>query len=115
MNKITLISFGFKYGQPHANYYFDVGFLKNPARQDKWDFFSDTDGEMKDFLLMQPEALKFLELVEPLIVYLNSIDQNQLFAFGCSGGRHRSPIIVEVLAENLRTRGIQVNVRHRDK
>lgn len=53
---VTLMSFGFEYGIPNANYYFDVGFLKNPARQKKWDFFSQIDEDMCRFVMEQPEA-----------------------------------------------------------
>lgn len=111
---ITLISFGFKYGPPNANYYFDVGFLKNPSRDKNWTFFSNPDDEMKQFVLAQPDASTLINYVTPLIIFLSTIDQNQIFAFGCSAGRHRSYIIVNALADKLREQGIGVNVKHRD-
>ena len=111
---ITLMSFGFKYGLPNANYYFDVGFLKNPAREDKWDFFSKPTEEMRRYLLEQEEAQQFLAMVEPLLIFLSNIDQNQVFAFGCSAGRHRSSILVEELGHRLRRAGIRANIYHRD-
>jgi UPF0042 nucleotide-binding protein len=33
---------------------------------------------------------------------------------GCTGGRHRSVVILEALAEELRALGRDVNVAHRD-
>jgi UPF0042 nucleotide-binding protein len=33
---------------------------------------------------------------------------------GCTGGRHRSVVIVEALAERLRLDGLTVSVTHRD-
>ena len=113
--KANLMSFGFKYGLPHANYYFDVGFVKNPARLDKWDFFSPPNEEMRRYLLEQEEAVEFLDLVEPLVAYLSSIDQKQVFAFGCSAGRHRSSILVEELSRRLEQSGIETTVYHRDE
>ena len=113
--KARLVSFGFKYGLPRANYYFDVGFLKNPARLDKWDFFSTATEEMRRYVLEQEEAIEFLDLVEPLLIYLSAIDQNQVFAFGCSAGRHRSSILVEELGCRLERAGIETDVYHRDR
>ena len=114
MNPITLVSFGFKYGQPHANYYFDVGFIKNPARNKNWGFFSTPDDDMKSYVLGQEQTKEFIEKIEPLIIFLSKIDQNQIFAFGCNAGRHRSNIIVDELARLLKERGLKVNVIHRD-
>jgi len=114
MNRITLMSFGFKYGAPRANYYFDVGFLKNPSREENWGFFSTPDLTMREFVTSQPQAAQFIKLTVPLLVYLSGIDQNQIVAFGCSAGRHRSSILVEELARQLAKEGVNVNVVHRD-
>lgn len=114
MKKITLMSFGFKYGAPNANYYFDVGFLKNPSREKSWDFFSYPDSEMAKFVLDQPQAKRFIELVLPLLLYLADIDQNQVVAFGCSAGRHRSNILVEELSRLVKQEGVHVITLHRD-
>lgn len=113
-NNIKLMSFGFKYGQPNANFYFDVGFIKNPAREKKWGFFSKLNKEMREFVLAQPFSKKFIDNIVPLIELLNVVDQNQIFAFGCSAGRHRSTIIVETIADILRKKGVNVDVEHRD-
>jgi RNase adapter protein RapZ len=114
MNPITLVSFGFKYGLPHANYYFDVGFLKNPAREKKWDFFSNSDEEMIGYIMNQEQTKELMKRIVPLIVFLAGLDQNQIFAFGCSAGRHRSSIFVQELAKILEKEGIKVHVKHRD-
>ena len=114
MIKIKLVSFGFKYGQPHSNYYFDVGFIKNPAREKGWTFFSAINDDIRKYIMEQDQAKRFIEMVVPLIELLFEIDQRQIFAFGCSAGRHRSPVIVETIAECLRERGIESNVEHRD-
>jgi len=110
---IKLMSFGFKYGgPPNANYYFDVGFVKNPAR--KYGFWSDVDEEMTQFVLEQQETRDFIETVIPLIVMLSKVDQRQIFAFGCSAGRHRSTVIVNAVAKRLIDMGMKIDVEHRD-
>ena len=111
---VTLMSFGFKYSLPHANYYFDVGFIKNPARQVEWGFFSDPTDEMRRYVLEQEETKTFIEKIEPLLVFLSAIDQNQIFAFGCNSGRHRSNILVEELSKRLEEAGVKTKVIHRD-
>jgi UPF0042 nucleotide-binding protein len=111
---VTLMSFGFKYSLPHANYYFDVGFIKNPARLDNWDFFSEPTDEMRKYVLEQEGTRMFLEKVEPLLVFLSTIDQNQIFAFGCNSGRHRSNIVVDELSRRLEKAGVKTKVIHRD-
>lgn len=113
-SKVTLMSFGFKYGLPNANYYFDVGFLKNPARENKWGFFSNPTDEMRSYVLAQGQTVEFLEKIVPLLEYLAHIDQHQVFAFGCSAGRHRSSIVVEELSRILNNKGIPTHVVHRD-
>jgi len=112
--RVVLMSFGFKYGMPNANYYFDVGFIKNPAREKRWNFFSNTSRDLEEFVLAQPRVNEFIDKVEPLLIFLSTIDQDQVFAFGCSAGRHRSPVVVEELKRRLEKAGIESAVFHRD-
>jgi RNase adaptor protein for sRNA GlmZ degradation len=113
-SRITLMSFGFKYGLPNANYYFDVGFVKNPARESKWSFFSEPSGEMVAYVLDQEKVREFIDKVLPLLVFLSAVDQHQVFAFGCNAGRHRSSILVGELSRRLKGEGIDNDVIHRD-
>lgn len=112
---LTLLSFGFKYGQPPANHYFDVSFLKNPARQKAWSLFSATSDEMRSWVLGQPDAVEFLEAVVPLAKMLARADDDARIALGCSAGRHRSAILVEELARRLRAEGLDIHVYHRER
>ncbi len=112
---VKLMSFGFKYGIPNANYYFDVGFIKNPAREANWSFFSVPDDEMRAFVLNQSPVQEFLKYVVPLIVMLAPLDQSQVFAFGCNSGRHRSYILVEEISRQLKEHDISNKVIHREE
>ncbi|NOQ22408.1 MAG: hypothetical protein GQ565_07145 [Candidatus Aegiribacteria sp.] len=112
--KVTLMSFGFKYGMPNANYYFDVGFIRNPARENGWGFFSEPNEKMYRYVLEQESVKEFIDNVIPLILFLISIDQHQVFAFGCNAGRHRSYLLVEKIARVLKEKGVVTQIVHRD-
>lgn len=112
---LTLVSFGFKYGQPPANHYFDVSFLKNPARQEGWTLFSEPGEEMRAWVLEQPAAVEFLERIVPLALFLARADDDARIALGCSAGRHRSAILTEELARRLRAEGLDIHVHHRER
>jgi len=114
-NKIILKTFGFKYGIPRANYYFDVSFLKNPARKDEFSFFSKVDDGMRKFIINQPDAMSFVENVVPLILFLSKVDQSQIFAIGCNAGQHRSRIVSELISEKLIASGLDVIIIHEDQ
>lgn len=114
MSKTTIMSFGFKYGLPNANYYFDVAFIKNPAREQKWGFFAPADKEMEQYVLSQKTAKNFLDRLFPLLETLLDIDQHQVFAFGCNSGRHRSFIVAEYIYSQLKDREYDVRIKHRD-
>jgi RNase adaptor protein for sRNA GlmZ degradation len=109
---ITLISFGFKYHRPPANNYIDVSFIKNPARQEGWTLFSKIDDKMIAFVHAQSGVSQALENLVNLIILLSGKDDDTRFAFGCSAGRHRSPIFVMLLETELKARGYEVKVKH---
>jgi UPF0042 nucleotide-binding protein len=111
---IRLISFGFKYGLPPANFYFDVSFIKNPAREKKWGLFAIEDEEMVEYVLSQDSVSDFIDLVVPLIYHIVKLDGFQSVAFGCNSGRHRSPIVVNEIARRI-NKDIKHIVLHRDK
>lgn len=113
--RVSLLSFGFKYGQPHANHVFDVSFLTNPARQEGWSLWSEPCDEMRNWVIAQPAAQAFLSAVLPAIKTLAQLDDGARFAFGCSAGRHRSTILVDEVAYLLRAEGIEVFTHHRER
>jgi len=110
---VKIMSFGFKFGPPQANHYFDVSFVSNPARQRRWGMFSKVNHEMVEFVLAQPAVQRFVEMVVPLIEHVATLDSYQVVAFGCNAGRHRSPIIVDEVASRLVDR-VPLRVEHRD-
>ncbi len=113
--RITLISFGFKYGHPNTNHFFDVSFLKNPAREPRWGLFSQPSPEMRRWVLEQPGAQAFLERVVPLIQTLMELDDDLRIGFGCSSGRHRSAILTEEVRRRLEAHHVSVKLVHREE
>jgi UPF0042 nucleotide-binding protein len=111
---VILKSFGFKYGTPRANYYFDVSFIVNPARVSKWGLMALVDDEMRQFVLGQDKVSGFIEMVVPLIEFIDTLDGGLVVAFGCNSGRHRSVIVVDEIARLFKERGRPVNVSHTD-
>lgn len=113
--RLTLVTFGFKYGPPNTNYYFDVSFLVNPARQEGWSLFSAPDAEMREFVLAQPLCRQFLDTATPLIRLLLECDDDVRVGIGCSSGRHRSVIVAQELARRLETSELTVRTIHREE
>lgn len=109
---IELISFGFKYGRPNANYIFDVSFLRNPKYENKWENSFKLDNEQKDYVLSQPKAQQFIDAVIPLIKFVVK-ETDCVIGIGCTGGHHRSVSIVEELTERLKDE-FNVKTIHRD-
>jgi len=118
--EISLVSFGYKYGLPlDADMVFDLRFLPNPFWVDDLRDRDGTDTGVREYVLGQEESLEFLDRIESMVDFL----KNKFFregrryitlAMGCTGGRHRSVVMVEELAARLQAADWLVNVRHRD-
>lgn len=114
--RVTLVTFGFKYGPAPANYSFDVSFLRNPARDPRWGLFASADDDgMRHFVLEQPQAEAFLHTLVPLIEVLSRCDDDLRIGLGCNAGRHRSRILAAELRRRLEARGIQTHLIHREE
>jgi UPF0042 nucleotide-binding protein len=58
---------------------------------------------------------RFDSMLEVLIPgYLTEGKRYLTLAIGCTGGRHRSVVVGDEIAEMLRGRGLPVGVEHRD-
>jgi len=113
--RLTLVTFGFKYGAPNTNYYFDVSFLKNPAREPHWNLFASPDGGMREFVLSQALCQSFLESLVPVVRLLLECDDDVRVGIGCSSGRHRSVIVAEELKRRLESSDVAVRLFHREE
>ena len=117
---IILSSFGFKYGIPQdSDYVLDVRFLPNPNYVDELHALSGKDYEVQKYLRSFENLDTFISKAEDLLDYVSSVysstGKKQIhIAIGCTGGRHRSVAISEILAIHLKKIGNNVIVDHRD-
>ncbi|AEH23469.1 UPF0042 nucleotide-binding protein yhbJ [Thermodesulfobacterium geofontis OPF15] len=104
---LHFIGFGYKYGIPYeASFLFDVRFLPNPYFIPSLKPLSGKDKEVIDYLLNFSETLKFIEYLESFLEWLIPFycKENRKYltiGIGCTGGRHRSPAIIEILSQRL--------------
>ncbi len=119
--RVSFISFGFKYGVPsEADIVMDVRFLPNPYFVEELKHFTGLDRVVADFVFSKNETKEFLDHFEKLLQYvvpqyLKEGKSILNIALGCTGGRHRSPALVEHVAENLRKlEDVDVFIFHRE-
>ena len=117
---VTVTSFGFKYGVPaDADLVFDVRFIANPFFEEGLKHMSGLDDPVREFVLSRPETAAFLSAFLPFVDFLLPLYRADARAYlniavGCTGGRHRSPVIARAAAEALERGGHRVTMRHRD-
>ena len=119
---VSLISFGFKHGTPlDVDTIFDVRFLPNPHYDPELRPLTGHDAPVRDAVLGQDDARVFVEKASELLSFLiprYAAEGKTYFTLGvgCTGGRHRSVVVVEELAKRLRHTGGDTDlfVRHRD-
>jgi RNase adapter protein RapZ len=118
---IQLISFGFKYGVPlEADLVLDVRFMKNPHYIEALRPNSGLTAEVREYVLGQPIAEKFLVALQDMLdllvpAYIDEGKTRLTIAIGCTGGFHRSIVMSEELATWLRERDFgTVAVFHRE-
>jgi UPF0042 nucleotide-binding protein len=118
--RVLLLSFGFKHGIPtEADLVLDVRFLKNPHYVPELRPLTGRDAPVTDFLLADEEVVetrnRFAELLAFVVPRYARDGRSYLtIAIGCTGGKHRSVMMAEALAKEVRKLRFPVRVRHRD-
>lgn len=119
--RVTIMSFGFKYGLPtDADHVADARFLPNPFWVPELKSLTGRDDKVREFVLEQPGATEFVQgyaaaLAPVFAGYQRENKRHATIAIGCTGGKHRSVAIAEELATLLRELpGVAVSVKHRD-
>lgn len=117
---VSVVSFGFRYGIPaDADLVFDVRFLPNPHFVPRLRPFSGKDPRVARYIRSFPQTGEFLRRIESLLGYLipHYIREGKSYltvALGCTGGRHRSVALAEVIRRALKRKGYSAKVVHRD-
>jgi UPF0042 nucleotide-binding protein len=118
--RCTVSSFGYKHG-PHADadWVIDVRFLDNPFWVPELRPMTGLEEPVREFVMRQAAAGEFVERLGGLLGWTLERGRDHgrdglHVAVGCTGGRHRSVVMAEALAQQLRQQGIEVDLRHRD-
>ncbi len=118
--QVSLISFGYKYGLPRdADLVFDVRFLPNPHWIERLRPLPGTHAEVRAYVTGQRAFDEFMRKIRSLFNTLvpGYVQEGKAYltiAVGCTGGRHRSVVVADQLADYFRGHGHSVAVDHRD-
>lgn len=119
--RIEVLSFSYKSGVPReADLVFDVRFLTNPHWEPTLQPLTGLDPSVQDFIRRDERFEAFRErlvaLLELLVPAYREEGKSYLtIAFGCTGGKHRSVFLAEIVAAWLAARGFAPAVRHREQ
>jgi UPF0042 nucleotide-binding protein len=118
---VTLLTFGFKHGAPgEADLMFDVRFLPNPHYEQELRELTGRDRAVIDYVANSDGIEEFYGRLVPLLEYLLPAYAREgkahlTIGIGCTGGRHRSVVIADHLAQRFGESGdYLVDVVHRD-
>lgn len=118
--RATVVSFGFKYGLPvDADLVVDVRFLPNPFWIPELRDLTGQSTEVRDYVLAQQDAAEFLDRFAGILEiigagYTRESKHYMTLAVGCTGGKHRSVVMAQQLADRLSALGVRTTVVHRD-
>jgi UPF0042 nucleotide-binding protein len=117
---LHVVSFAYKNGiPPEADLVLDVRFLPNPFFVEELKALSGEDPKVRDFVLNQAETRAFLDRMFQFLDFLLPCYQKEgkthlTLAIGCTGGRHRSVVIANVLAQHFTQEHYPFTLSHRD-
>jgi len=118
--KVTVTSFGFKYGIPvDADFVADIRFLPNPFWIPELRPHTGRDADVAEYVMEQMGAAEFLDGYVPVLEgvaegYLREGKRFMTVAVGCTGGKHRSVAMTEEITRRLLASGYDVQATHRD-
>ena len=118
--QVMIVSFGHKYGIPlDSDLVFDTRFLPNPFYIDGLKDKTGKSSAVKNFILTSVETKKYLVELFRHIDYLmpkfvEERKTNLTISLGCTGGKHRSVVLADVLRKHLKDKNYSVRVNHRD-
>jgi UPF0042 nucleotide-binding protein len=117
---LQVMSFAFPRGLPReADLVFDVRFLRNPHYDPALRSRTGRDPAVAAYIEADDGFAEFwghlTGFLDPLLPrYISEGKKYLTVAIGCTGGRHRSVLVAERLAEHLRGGGWRVDLTHRE-
>ena len=117
---VQLVSFGHKFGTPRdLDLMLDVRHLPNPYFDPALKHLAGDNPKIVRFLNGQGEVQETLRRFSDLLNYLLPLYRREgksylTIGIGCTGGKHRSVMIANALAEGIGKAGFDVSVSHRD-
>ena len=117
---VTILSFGFKYGIPtEADLVFDVRCLPNPFYIEELKHLTGLDEPVYSYVMKWEQTKGVVQRLISLIDYMLPLycdeGKSQLvIAIGCTGGKHRSVALAQLLYDHLLENGHRTSVNHRD-
>jgi UPF0042 nucleotide-binding protein len=117
---IALVSFGYKYGHPVGlDLVLDVRFIPNPFFVPELRPLTGADPRVRQYVMAQPDARRFIEEAGRLLDFLIPLYRREgksylTIGLGCTGGRHRSPVLARELRDRMAQAGFDAEVRDHD-
>lgn len=117
---VILRSFAFPHGLPReADMVLDVRFLQNPHYDPDLRELTGHHEKVANAIKADPDFDDFMEntknLIGPLLPRFGQEGKSYLtIAIGCTGGRHRSVYVAEMLGNWLKQMGQMVQINHRE-
>ncbi len=117
---ISIVSFGFKHGIPtDCDLMFDVRFLPNPYYIEDLRPKTGDDKEVRDYVMDSKVSIDFYEKLSDMInflvpQYVEEGKHHLVIGIGCTGGRHRSVTISNMIYDELNKKGYRAVKKHRD-
>ncbi len=117
---VTVTSFGYKFGVPiEADIMLDVRFLPNPNYVPSLKRLTGLHKKVSHYVFSNRLTRKYLETVFAMLDltvphYQREGKSYLTVAVGCTGGRHRSVALAEVIKNHLANRKFPTRLVHRD-
>lgn len=117
---INLVSFGYHFGlPPYADIVLDVRFLPNPYFIEELKEHDGNEKAVEDYVMGWDDTGRFLERLFEMMTFLVPLYEKEgksylNIAVGCTGGMHRSVVILNQLTAYFKDRDYMTNVSHRD-
>ena len=117
---VSVQSFSYKRGAPQdADMVLDCRFLRNPYWEPELRKLDGRHARIQGFVREDPLFAAFFEKLSEMLLMLLPAYKAEgkayfCIALGCTGGRHRSVTVSELLAGHLRTEGWPIALRHRE-